>query len=768
MQTATLTYLRRAAIVTLFFLGLSAAFQARGLSTDGLLSRTSFFGGSLLQQPGRSGWIRSGRALDFGTLDYVRYIAPNAAFIQRELQSGHLPLWNPYIGTGVPVAEAMTPGFLHPYTLLLFLLPFEYALTMLAVLRLVPAGLGAFLFARVLGCGFPAGILAGALFMLSSFHLGFRFHTLPNVSSLLPFLLVVSELRLRGRSTRRLGASWSLVGTLMLLGGHAQTSVHCLGAAWAYHLLRAATSGPVHGRGREIGSGFLFLTICTALSVLGASVAVWGHTEILLAANALPYRSALPSPRLPPMHLLSFLMPANFRQVLYPAYFGVITLVLAARGLVSRGAFPAWPWVVLGGGALLGAYGGWPVAPVLQNLPILRAADHTRLIFVVHLALALLAARSLGAPQDAPVIRRVTMAVSGLLAVGLAVLWAAGLCPGPRGWYGFPIILAAPVVFLGIGVVLLSGPSRQFAGRAWPWLVVVAVLADLYAAHGPRPRGEPTAFPLALSVQRFVQGPPEAGRMFVTGNLLAPNVNMIYGLPAVAVYEPAIGRRMTHLLRAAGLQSIYYYGVFAPPEPREESLRVLSLLNVRHILTQRPIENPTLAGRLEELTRDPITIYRNPDALPRVFVVERAILAHSPERALNLLQDPGVDLKSVVILEEPIFPQPASPSGNARSASRARIVDYRPGAVRITASTPHGGYLVLSETYSAGWQATVDGQPSPVLCGDYALIAVWLPPGEHEVGLRYWPRPLIIGALISASTIVVLFGAGLVPSSSTA
>jgi len=721
-----------------------------------------------LQQPGRSGWIRSGRALDFGTLDYVRYIAPNAAFIQRELQSGHLPLWNPYIGTGVPVAEAMTPGFLHPYTLLLLFVPFEYALTILAVVRLVPAGLGAFLFVRVLGCGFPAGILAGVLFMLSSFHLGFRFHTLPNVSSLLPFLLLVSELRLRGRSTRRLGASWSLVGTLTLLGGHAQTSFHCLGAAWAYHLLRAATSSPVERRGREIGSGFLFLTVCTALSVLGACVAVWGHTETLLAANALPYRSALPSPRLPPMHLLSFLMPANFRPDLYPAYLGVITLVLAARGLVSRGAFPAWPWVVLGGGALLGAYGGWLVAPIMHKLPILRAADHTRLIFVVHLALALLAARSLGAPQDTPVIRRVTMAVSGLLAVGLAVLWAAGPCPGPRGRYGFPLILAGPVFFLGIGSILLSRPSRHFAGRAWPWLVVVAVLADLYAAHGPRPRGEATAFPPALSIQRFVQGPPEAGRLLVTGNLLAPNVNMIYSLPTVAVYEPAIGRRMTHLLRAAGLQSFHYYGVFAPPEPRGKSLRVLSLLNVRHILTQRPIENPTLAGRLEELTRDPVTIYRNPDALPRAFVADRTILARGPERALDLLQDPSVDLKRFVILEEPVSSAPASPSHNTRSGSRARIVDYRPGAVRITASAPQGGYLVFSETYSAGWQATVDGQPAPVLCGDYALIAVWLPPGEHEVGLRYWPRPLTIGALISASTIVVLFGAGLVPSRNTA
>ena len=59
---------------------------------------------------------------------------------------------------------------------------------------------------------------------------------------------------------------------------------------------------------------------------------------------------------------------------------------------------------------------------------------------------------------------------------------------------------------------------------------------------------------------------------------------------------------------------------------------MLSLLNVRHILTKRPIENPRLADRLEELTRTPITIYRNPEALPRVLV-----LLDAPDAVLLVL-----------------------------------------------------------------------------------------------------------------------------------
>jgi hypothetical protein len=152
------------------------------------------------------------------TRDYVTYYAPYADFVQREIREGRPPLWNPYVGTGVPVAEIGLSAFFHPLTLLLLAFPFELALTLMAVLRIAIAGLGAFLLARVLGCRTPASIAAGILFMFSPFHLWFRFHPLPNASMLLPLLLATSELRVRGGSTCRLGAAWALLGALMLLG----------------------------------------------------------------------------------------------------------------------------------------------------------------------------------------------------------------------------------------------------------------------------------------------------------------------------------------------------------------------------------------------------------------------------------------------------------------------------------------------------------------------------------------------------------------------
>jgi hypothetical protein len=761
MRTAAPDGFRKLAVAALCFLALSAAFQVRGLSSDGLLSSvTSNWGGELLERPGMS----FGTALTLGDQDYVRYLAPYAAFIQRELRANRLPLWNPYILTGVPVVEAMSPALVHPFTLPLLVLPFERVLSVLAVARLAGAGFGAFLFARVLGCGVAGAALAGVVFMFSGFHLGFRFHPLPNVSALLPILLLISELRVRGASARRCGAMWGLVGTFALIGGHAETSVHSFAVVWLYHLIRAATSAAAHERWQRLRSEAAFLAISTACAFLGSAVVMWGHVETLLEGNALQWRERVFEYRkLAPLHVFSFLSPAGFSYYPFPAYVGILTLVLAVRGLLVRARFPAFPWLVIGAGAALVAYGVWPIAPILEFLPVLGAGDHSRLIFVLHLSMALLAARGLEQSSNS-MAQRGAFAAVGVIGLSLAFLWISGRCPGPRESWGFPRVLILPVASLSLSVAFLLASTRRAMGRRWAWLVVAVVVADLYAAHGPRPRSAaPAAFPPRPVALRALEGAPEAGRVYMPRELMATNVNMIYEVPGIAGYEPSMGRRTAELLRMAGLSRFYDFGLVSKKQPRLEDLRLLSLLNVRYIVSKHPIEDPGIAGALEEISREPIAIYRNPKALPRAFVAERAVVAKSPDHALALMRVSSIDLGETVILERTPAPLPASHPIEPELEARAEITDYRPGAVRVTVETPRHGFLVFSETYLSGWRATIDGETSAVLRGDYALIAVQVPSGRHEVELRYRPRRLILGAFLSVATVFALLGATLLP-----
>ncbi len=740
----------------LLFPALATAFLARSRSPDGLLSPPALIGGQLLW-PDPRGPAPRFAPWTFETADHVAFFAPYAAFIQRELSQGRLPLWNPLIGVGAPVIESIQPALLHPFTLLLYALPSDDALSVLAVARLALAGLGTFLLARTLGCGLPAAALAGLLFMLSPFHLRFRLHPLPNVSALLPFLLWISELRLRGGSPRRCGAAWSLVGTLSILGGHPETLVHTLAAAWTYHLLRAAGSAPAGGRWRALGAAAAFLAASTGLAALGATGVLWGSVEALLRSYLIRFR-LMAGPGAPPPADLSLLLPSS------PSYVGILALLLAARGLFARGRFPAWPWACLGVAALLVAYRPGPVAALVDLLPIVRTGLHERAVFVADLALAILAARGLAAPACRRA-RHAVRTAAALIALGLAGFLAPAWPPGSGAWSAISHELALPLAFLTLGSVSLEILGRRPLRAGWACLLVAAVFGELHAARARGVQDLPARFPPAPAALQLVQG-QESGRLFVAHRLLVANANMVYGIPALGAYDAMLDDRSTRLLLAAGLQGSVGLGVHAPDEPAPGSRRLLDLLGVRYVLTPRPIADPELAAGLELLASDPVSLYRNPRALPRAFVAERARLARGPQQALEWLLDPRLDLARVVVLEEePPAPDPQGPARVRTAApARAEILEYHPGDVRIAASAPRGGYLVFSESYHPGWAATLGGAPAPVLRADYALVSVRLPPGHHEVALRYRPRSLIVGLPIGVAVVSLLIAAALWPS----
>ncbi len=78
--------------------------------------------------------------------------------------------------------------------------------------------------------------------------------------------------------------------------------------------------------------------------------------------------------------------------------------------------------------------------------------------------------------------------------------------------------------------------------------------------------------------------------------------------------------------------------------------------------------------------------------------------------------------------------------------------------ISLTVSTPADGYLVLSEVYYPGWQATVDGQPAPILRANYAFRAVRLGPGHHTVVMSFSPPSWYIGLAVSGLTVLCLIG----------
>ena len=84
-------------------------------------------------------------------------------------------------------------------------------------------------------------------------------------------------------------------------------------------------------------------------------------------------------------------------------------------------------------------------------------------------------------------------------------------------------------------------------------------------------------------------------------------------------------------------------------------------------------------------------------------------------------------------------------------------LDHQRIEVEVRSEGP--ALLMLSQPHVPGWQATVNGAPTPILHADYALQAVAVPDGASQVTLEYRPRTLLLGAGITAITLLLAIAA---------
>jgi hypothetical protein len=89
----------------------------------------------------------------------------------------------------------------------------------------------------------------------------------------------------------------------------------------------------------------------------------------------------------------------------------------------------------------------------------------------------------------------------------------------------------------------------------------------------------------------------------------------------------------------------------------------------------------------------------------------------------------------------------------------ARIDRYNDSQVEMTTTTDSPGVVVLADAYYPGWQAELDGKPTPIFPVDIAFRGVKVPAGVHTVTMEYRPTPVLLGAL-GVPTGVVVFGLG--------
>jgi uncharacterized membrane protein YfhO len=83
------------------------------------------------------------------------------------------------------------------------------------------------------------------------------------------------------------------------------------------------------------------------------------------------------------------------------------------------------------------------------------------------------------------------------------------------------------------------------------------------------------------------------------------------------------------------------------------------------------------------------------------------------------------------------------------------VTERSPGSLEVLVRSQRDAFLVLSEVFYPGWEARLDGREVEILCANYIFRAVLVPRGEHTVSLRYRPRSVLWGALLTGVFVVL-------------
>ena len=177
--------------------------------------------------------------------------------------------------------------------------------------------------------------------------------------------------------------------------------------------------------------------------------------------------------------------------------------------------------------------------------------------------------------------------------------------------------------------------------------------------------------------------------------------------------------------------------------PRD--MDVINMLNTKYILV--PGENGEL------------TAQRNPDAYGNAWLVDRIDYVNGADAefaALGTVED----LKGTAIVDETFAP--ALAALNPTGEGSIELTSYAPNELHYAFSSPGDQLAVFSEIWygpDLGWEATIDGQPAELIRADYALRALRVPAGDHEIVMTFAPRSYSLGRTISLiCSVVILLG----------
>ncbi len=721
-------------------------------------------------------------------------------FTAQEYRAGRLPLWDPAIFTGTPLAFF---SIYSPHDLLYIALPSPYTLVWMQLLKSLVAGCGFYYFLRcVLRVGFWPAVLGAWCYPLTGFLVLWQGYYSTAVVALLPWLLAATD-----RTIRRPGG-WggpvlAVLTGLVLVSGQVDVACQVLLAVGLYGLWCLADAF-----GLRPGFGHVKAVLAVAggwtLGIVLAAPYLLPLAEYLQTGARMQQRFRGSEERLPigGSALVQVLVPEfygstqqgsfriipddNLLESSAAGYAGLLATLLAAPVAFSdpRRRWRNGFWLML---AVIGL--GWamniPGLIWILRLPVMNMMSGNRLVFLTGFAILVLAIEGLDVIRRGEFRWRQPFLVFPILLLGLGALctYFTFFQPEPVGqsaqyWldrrdvhvatpfgiagaeglhriqrtFALVYLTAAALAALGIAGWVILRRARRTPRWFLPVCGALFLAELLIFACDKNPQCDPALYYPSLPVLEPLHQNP--GRILGV-NCLQPNLCEMLGLRDIRGYDAVDPLRVLQVLRLGGNTShspsyarTQILEPFFSREPDQPASipPVFHMLNVRYFLFRT---RPPAGLKAIGWHQDDYWIVENHEALPRAYIPRQVQAEPDSSRMLDKLGRTDFDPGQVAYVERPLALPPMC-------RGQAAIGDEVPCRVTVAVRMETAGLLVLADQWHPGWNADVDGAPAAILRTNHALRGVLVPEGEHTVVFRYQPRSFAIGVQLFLGAAAIL------------
>ncbi len=322
------------------------------------------------------------------------------------------------------------------------------------------------------------------------------------------------------------------------------------------------------------------------------------------------------------------------------------------------------------------------------------------------------------------------------------VSWLPGLDRVNVPRYGELVLGLAAAALAAGALARLRRPTVAMGG------IVAVVLAQVWLLHPPRQFAVPVdpfqPLPSLAAVQRGLQ-PGE--RLAAIGRNVRPQLPSALAIADPRAEDALYPGRYERLvaLRGGGAR----FGFLFAQTPETIGLDLVDAVGVRYVAASPG--SPAPAGMQQVPTRpDDLAVFTNPEAYPHAFTPAAVVFAASEEEAAAALAGPER------LRDRSVIEQPTDAMRAATGTATATVAEIGWDGERLQVTSDDPANLVVASQVFPGWEATIDGRPTPIRPANLAMRAIAVPAGTHTVEFRYRPGSFRLGLLLALAGVLAL------------